>query len=61
MRMITGAILILGAVQAFAHAYSAPFPNQVFVCEVLVPVSLVLAIMGLGFVVWGLVTERKSP
>lgn len=60
MRMITGAILILGAEQAFAHAYSAPFPNQVLVCEVLLPTSLVLGAVGVGFLIWGIIVERKA-
>ncbi len=60
MRMITGGILILAAEQAFAHAYSAPFPNQVFVCEFLLPTSLVLAVTGVGFLVWGVIVERKT-
>jgi len=58
--MITGAILVLAAVQAFAHAYSAPFPNQIFVCEVLVPTSTVLAAFGAGFLIWGAISEKKA-
>lgn len=60
MQMITGAILILATEQAFAHGYSAHFPNQVFGSEVLVPTSLVLTMIGVGFLIWGAITERKA-
>jgi hypothetical protein len=59
MRMLSGAILILVAEQAFAHAHMAEFPNQVFVNEVLYPTSMVLAAFGIGFLIWGVITERK--
>ena len=59
MRMLTGAILILTAEQAFAHAHLVGFPNHLFVNEVLVPTSLALAILGAGFLIWGIVSERK--
>lgn len=60
MRMLTGAVLVAAAEQAFAHAHSTPFPNQVFVNEVLFPTSLVLAAMGVGFLIWGVIVERKT-
>lgn len=60
MRMITGSILILSAEQAFAHAHSTPFPNQVFANEILFPSSLVLAAIGLGCLIWGVIVERKT-
>lgn len=59
MRMVTGAILIAAAEQAFAHAHSIGFPHAVFASQVLLPGSLVLLVVGLGFLVWGVVTERK--
>lgn len=59
MRMISGAILILASEQAFAHAHSTPFPNQVLVSEVLVPSSLVLAVLGVVCFIWGAVADRK--
>lgn len=58
MRMITGAILILASEQAFAHSQSVPFPNQVFASEVLYPASLVLAALGVAFLVWGTFSDR---
>ena len=59
MRMVTGAILIGAAEQAFSHAHSIGFPHAVFASQVLLPSSLVLALAGLGFLLWGVVTERK--
>ncbi|HPM81684.1 MAG TPA: hypothetical protein PLF81_13340 [Candidatus Anammoximicrobium sp.] len=59
MRMVTGAILIAAAEQAFSHAHSIGFPHSFFASEVLLPTSLVLAVVGLGFLVWGIITERK--
>ncbi|HIE98946.1 MAG: hypothetical protein ABGZ23_20950 [Fuerstiella sp.] len=60
MRMIAGAVLILAAVQAFAHSLSVPFPNQLFAGEVLYPASLALAALGTGFVVWGAISEQSK-
>jgi hypothetical protein len=57
--MVTGAILIGAAEQAFAHAHLVGFPNAVFASQVLLPSSLVLLVVGLGFLVWGIATERK--
>ena len=59
MRMVTGAILIAAAEQAFAHAHLIGFPHGFFASEVLVPTSLVLLVAGLGFLSWGAITERK--
>jgi hypothetical protein len=57
--MVTGAILIAAAEQAFSHAQLIGFPNAVFASQVLWPASLVLLVAGLGFLIWGLFTERK--
>ncbi len=59
MRTVTGAVLIVAAEQAFSHAYLIGFPNAVFASQVLLPSSLVLAVAGLGFLIWGVITERK--
>ncbi len=59
MRMVTGAVLIVAAEQAFSHAYSIGFPHSVYAIEVLVPTSFVLLVAGLSFLIWGVVTERK--
>jgi len=59
MRMVTGAIFIAAAEQAFSHAHLIGFPHAVFASQVLWPASLVLLVAGLGFLIWGVVTERK--
>lgn len=59
MRMVTGAILIAAAEQAFAHAHSIGFPHAVFASQVLMPTSVVLLGVGLVFLLWGILTERK--
>jgi hypothetical protein len=59
MRLVTGAILIAAAEQAFSHAHLIGFPHGVFASQVLLPASLVLALAGLSFLTWGIVTERK--
>lgn len=60
MRTITGAILILASEQAFAHAYQIDFPNAQLAQDLLVPLSAVLALVGLGFLVWGIISDRKT-
>jgi hypothetical protein len=60
MRMITGSILLLAAEQAFAHAYLVGFPHQAYVSQVLVPGSVTLGALGLAFIIWGLVMDRRS-
>lgn len=59
MRMVTGAILIAAAEQAFSHAHSIGFPHAVFASQVLLPGSTVLLAVGLVFLLWGIFTERK--
>ncbi|MEO8495589.1 MAG: hypothetical protein ABI614_11005 [Planctomycetota bacterium] len=60
MRMITGAILLLCAEQAFAHAYLIGFPYQDFASQVLIPGSLTLGLLGLAILIWGLVTDQRK-
>ena len=57
MRMVTGALLILAAEQAFAHANLIGFPHSAFASEVLYPASVVLLVLGLGFLIWGVVSS----
>ena len=59
MRMISGSVLILAAEQAFAHAHLIGFPHHVFAHEVLIPVSITLLLVGVGLLIWGVITERK--
>ncbi len=59
MRTVTGALLIVAAEQAFSHAHLIGFPHRAFACEILYPASVVLLTLGLGFLIWGVVTERR--
>jgi hypothetical protein len=59
MRTITGAVLIVAAESAFAHAHLVGFPHQPFARDVLLPASVALVVLGLVFLVWGVVAERK--
>jgi hypothetical protein len=59
MRTITGAMLIVAAESAFAHAHLIGFPHQPFARDVLLPASAALAAVGLVFLIWGVVTEKK--
>lgn len=63
MRLVSGAILLLAAEQAFAHAHLIGFPNHDVAARVLVPASLVLLVLGSLMTVWGLLTEglRRQP
>ena len=60
MRILTGATFLLIAEQAFAHAYLIDFPNATMAQNVLVPASYVAGILGVGFLIWGVLTERKT-
>lgn len=51
--------MVLAAEQAFGHAYLVGFPNAPFAQDVLVPASAVLGCLGLAFLIWGILTERK--
>jgi hypothetical protein len=59
MRLVTGAVLIAAAEQAFAHAHLIGFPHSAFASQVLLPTSLVLSIAGVVLLCWGLVADRK--
>lgn len=58
MRMITGALLLLVAEQAFYHAHSVSFPHYQFVNEVLLPASQFLSVLGVGLIGFGLLYDR---
>ena len=60
MRSITGAILILAAEQAFAHAYLIGFPNQILAQEILIPASVVLSSLGALLLVWGVFADPRA-
>ncbi|HUY88949.1 MAG TPA: hypothetical protein VMV10_09465 [Pirellulales bacterium] len=59
MRLVAGAILVLTAESAYAHAHLIGFPYQPAAREVLLPASIISMIVGAGFVVWGAISERK--
>ena len=60
MRKLSGAVLILTAEQAFAHAHIITYPNQPFAKEALVPASLVLGVLGAALLVWGVFQDAPS-
>jgi hypothetical protein len=60
MKLVIGALFLLGAEQAFAHALMIQFPNQDVASRILMPASLVFAVLGSIFLIWGLLAEVKS-
>jgi hypothetical protein len=58
--MVTGALLIIAAEQAFAHSLQIGFPNTELAQDVLYPSSMVLALAGIGLLVWGLLAGEFS-
>ncbi len=60
MKLVAGSILLLAAVQAYAHANSIPFPNQQHASETLTPASLVLAVLGVVYLVWGTIAAVRG-
>lgn len=61
MKLVTGAILVLAAEQAYANANLVPFPNHLTAAAVLIPASLVLLTLGALLLIWGLLTESGMP
>ena len=59
MRALTGAILILSGEQAFAHAYLIGFPHQSYAQTILLPFAAMAMLSGVGFLVFGLLSDRK--
>ncbi len=57
MRMLTGALLLLVAEQAYAHANLVQFPNQVDARAILLPAAVVFLALGSLLLVWGVLTE----
>ena len=60
MRLLSGAILLVGAEQSFAHAQLIQFPNQDAASSVLIPASLVLLVLGSLLMIWGLLTDGRT-
>ncbi len=66
IKLLSGAILLVGAEQAFAHAQLIQFPNQDAASSILIPASLVLLVLGSLLMIWGLLTDghtdaRRKP
>ena len=63
MRLLSGAILLLAAEQAFAHSQLIGFPNHDVAADILVPAAFVFVVLGGSLMTWGLLTEalHRSP
>ena len=57
MKLVTGALFLLIAEQAYSHANMIEFPNHIKASEVLFPASLTALILGILLIVWGLWSE----
>jgi hypothetical protein len=60
MKMVSGALLLLAAEQAFAHVQLVQFPNQEEAARVLAPASLLFLTVGSILLIWGIFTESRS-
>lgn len=60
MKMVSGALLLVAAEQAYAHAKLVQFPNEDAAASVLMPASLVFLTLGTLLMIWGLLTESRS-
>jgi hypothetical protein len=60
MKMLSGALLLHAAEQAYAHANLVQFPNQDSAARVLYPASLILLVLGVLLTAWGLFTEART-
>lgn len=60
MKMLTGALLLHAAEQAYAHANLVQFPNQDSAARVLYPASVVFLALGVLLTAWGLLTEART-
>ena len=60
MKLVSGALLLIGAEQAYAHANMVSFPNHGAASQVLIPASVVFFALGSLLLLWGLLTETRS-
>ena len=61
MKLLSGAVLLHAAEQAFAHAELVQFPNHEEARQVLFPAAVVFLALGSILVIWGALTEvRRS-
>lgn len=61
MKLVAGAILLMAAEHAYAHAQLVQFPNHESAAAVLVPASLLFLVLGMLLLIWGLLTEARLP
>lgn len=59
MKLVAGALLLLGAEQAYAHANLIQFPNYEPAAAVLFPGAVAFLILGTLLFSWGLLTETR--
>jgi hypothetical protein len=59
MKILSGAIFLVGAEQAFAHAMLVQFPNQGTASTVLIPASVIMLGMGSLLMLWGVWSEIR--
>lgn len=60
MKLVSGALLLVGAEQAYAHANLVQFPNYEPAAAVLFPAAVVFLALGMLLFVWGLLTETRQ-
>lgn len=60
MKLISGAVLLAAAEQAYSHAQLIPFPHHEAAAQLLVPASGLLVLLGSLLLLWGLLTETWS-
>ena len=60
MKLLSGALLLLAAEQAYAHAKLLQFPNQDSAAQVLIPASVAFLVVGLVLCFWGLFSEMRT-
>jgi hypothetical protein len=59
MKTVSGALLLLAAEQAFAHAQLAQFPNHEAASRILIPASIVFLVLGAILLSWGLLADLR--
>lgn len=60
MKMVSGALLLLGAEMAYAHSQLVQFPNEDEAARVLIPASVVFVALGSILLIWGVLTESRQ-
>lgn len=60
VRILAGCVLIHAAEQAYAHMNLVQFPNYETAAHVLLPSSILLAVLGSLLVIWGCASELRG-